>query len=113
MVPAEFLTRALRWFERRPRPKLTEIRAVSEEELAGMFLHAPDNPAWKATLAVLDLEVQEQLELCLEETLSNDVLRHRLGAVAGLLRFKQVLRDRETEARRREQEREEPAEQGA
>jgi len=83
---------------------LGAVVAISEGELAEMFLHVPDSPGWKATLAVLDLEVQEGLDRCLEERLTNEQLRYRLGCVAGLLEFKEVLLGREREASRKADE---------
>jgi hypothetical protein len=44
--------------------------------------------------------VQGGLDRCLDERLSNDQLRYRLGCVAGLLEFKEVLLLREAEARK-------------
>ena len=49
---------------------------------------------------VLNLEVQEGLDRHLEERLTNEQLRYRLGCVAGLLDFKEVLLEREREARK-------------
>jgi hypothetical protein len=85
---------------------LRAVRTVSEAELGEMFLHAPDSPLWRATLAVLDQEVQEGLERCLDERLTIEQMRSRLGGVGALLELKQVFEEREVEARRRQDEKE-------
>jgi len=83
----------------RPREKLRPVRVISERELAPMFLNAPNSPLWEATLATLDLQVQEALEESLEEALTDQQMRYRLGGVNELLRFKAHLLDRERAAR--------------
>lgn len=90
--------------------KLQPVQTISEQELGRRFLNAPNNPLWEATLAVLDLQVQEALDGALEETLSNEQLRTRVGGVAELLRFKANLEDRERTARLTETEAEKEAE---
>jgi hypothetical protein len=91
---------------RRPQ-KLKLVEVISERELASRFLNAPNSPLWEATLAALDLQVQEELDTTLEESLTNEQLRYRVGGVAGLLRFKANLQDRERQARQTESEQEE------
>ncbi len=95
------------------RPPLQAVQVISERELAGRFLNAPNSPLWEAVLAVLDLQVQEALEESLNETLTNEQLRYRIGGVAELLKFKANLGDRERQARLTERETEtEEAEAG-
>lgn len=120
-----FGQRADKGFDKVAREKsLGGVVAISEWELAEMFLHVPYPPGWKATLTVLDLQVQEGLERCLDEMLTNEQLRFRLGCVAAcppkcfpdcrgapgergwrrrrLLEFKGVLQEREREARKQD-----------
>lgn len=97
------MKKLLSWIRRR-RPHLEAVQLISEGRLAEMFKAAPDSPLWKATLAVVDLEVQEGLEECLDEKLSTEVLRHRIGMVAGMLAVKAALLEREHEARKVETE---------
>lgn len=96
----------------RRREKLKPVRVIGERELAGMFLNAPNSPLWEAMLATLDLQVQEALEETLEETLTNEQLRYRVGGVNELLRFKAHLLERERAARLTEAETETTEEQG-
>lgn len=81
------------------RPRLQPVRVISERELAARFLNAPNSPLWEATLAALDLQVQEAVEETLEETLTNEQLRARVGGVSELLKFKANLLERERAAR--------------
>lgn len=105
------LNKLVKWLLR-DRKKLEPVRVIGERELAAMFLNAPNNPLWLATHAALDLQVQEELDECLEETLTDQQLRHRTGGVAALLRFKANLQDREQEARRTETQDKAADEQG-
>lgn len=91
-----------RWFGRRR--ALTKVKTISEAELQELFLQAPDSPLWRATLSVLDQEVQEGLERCLDERLTNEQMRYRLGSVAGLLELRAEYEEREANARRRQEE---------
>lgn len=84
--------------------RLKPVELISERELASRFLQAPNNPLWEATLAVLDLQVQDALEETLDEDLTNEKLRYRIGGVAELLKFKGNLLDRERQARLTEAE---------
>lgn len=95
----------------RKRKKLEPVQVISEQELGRRFLNAPNNPLWEATLAVLDLQVQEALDGALEDTLTNEQLRTRVGGVAELLRFKANLEDRERAARLTETEAEKQEEE--
>lgn len=88
----------------RARPALRSVRVIAERELAEMFLNVPDSPGWKATLAVLDQEIQEGVERCLDERLTNEQMRFRLGGVHTLLEFKATLEEHEMEARRKPSE---------
>lgn len=94
----------------RRREKLKPVRVISERELAARFLNAPNSPLWEATLAALDLQVQEAVDETLEETLSNEQLRARVGGVSELLRFKANLLERERAARLTETQTEEEKE---
>lgn len=94
----------------RRREQLKPVRVISERELAARFLNAPNSPLWEATLAALDLQVQEAVEETLEETLSNEQLRARVGGVSELLRFKANLLERERAARLTETQTEEEKE---
>lgn len=91
--------RFCKWWPHRKVVAPLKVETISEARLQELFLNAPNNPLWQATLAVLDLEVQESLETVIDETLTNELMRFRVGAVAGLLQFKQKLLDREKEAR--------------
>lgn len=86
-------------FSRKAVPKLKPVEVITQARLGEMFLNAPDNPLWSATLAALDYQVQEEVDDALGEDLTNEQLRHRMGGVAGLLRFKRTLLDYEAEAR--------------
>lgn len=77
---------------------------IGEQELASRFLEAPGSRLFEAVLAVCDDEAQEQLEQCLDEGLSNEVLRYRVGAVAGILQVKERLQWYEEQAKKRESE---------
>lgn len=94
----------LRKLLRRRRPAVNEYQAIPEERLGEMFEHVPDTPGWKATLAQLDMAVQELCELALDEKLTEGQLRWRLGGAEALLAFRQRLTEREQEARARAEE---------
>lgn len=87
------------------------VATITEARLAEIFLNAPNNPLWDGTLAALDLQVQEELDQTIEESLTNEQLRFRIGGVAALLKFKQALRDYEADARLTQREIEERAAQ--
>lgn len=89
-----------RWFG--AGPQFARVETVTEERLQEMFLNVPDSPGWKATLAVLDSETLEAVDAAVDERLSNEQMRFRLGQVAGLLAFRQTLLDREVDARKRQ-----------
>lgn len=102
----------LRFFKRmfRGRTKLAAVEVISERELASRFLNAPNHPLWEATLATLDLQVQDALDETLEETLTDQQLRWRIGGVSELLKFKANLLERERQARLTETQAEEEKE---
>lgn len=79
-------------------------KVISEQELKERFLDAPGSRLFEAVLAVCDDEAQEQLEECLDEALSNEQLRYRVGAVAGIQQVKERLMEYEREARKVESE---------
>lgn len=82
----------------------TRPKVISEQELKARFLEAPGSRLFEAVLAVCDDEAQEQLEECLDEALSNEQLRYRVGAVAGIQQVKERLMEYEREAKRKESE---------
>lgn len=85
-------------------PPAARPQVIGEQELAARFLEAPGSRLFEAVLAVCDDEAQEQLEQCLDEGLSNEVLRYRVGAVAGILQVKERLQWYEEQAKKRESE---------
>lgn len=85
---------------REPERKREPVAVVTipEARLAEMFEQVPGTPGWKATLAVLDQEVQEACEAALDERLTEAQLRWRLGGAAALLTLKRTYLDYEEEA---------------
>lgn len=99
----------IRW---RPRADAAaKPKVISEQELKARFLDAPGSRLFEAVLAVCDDEAQEQLEECLDEALSNEQLRYRVGAVAGIQQVKERLMEYEREARKTEEEEKEDEEE--
>lgn len=106
-----------RWWDRelwqtRNEDEPTRPKVISEQELKARFLDAPGSRLFEAVLAVCDDEAQEQLEECLDEALSNEQLRYRVGAVAGIQQVKERLMEYEREARKVESETEKEEEEG-
>ncbi len=79
---------------------LRPVQTITEERLAEMFLHVPGTPGWQATLAVLDAETQEACDRAVDERLTNEQMRFRIGGVSALLELKATLLEREEQARK-------------
>ena len=81
------------------RPRLL-IATMPEVERTAAFLTAPNNPLWRATLAVLDEKLLEISDRAVDEKLPDAEMRFHLGGQAALMELRVELERCETNARR-------------
>lgn len=88
-----------RIFRRRSR-RLRPVGGLTEEKLSEIFLAAPENPLFQSVVAIIDLHVQETMDVTIDDKLDDKKQRWHLGGADALLKLRQDLLDRESEARR-------------
>lgn len=88
------------WGRRQTNQRRTHIAALlTEEQRVAAFVKAPGNDLFAAIIAELDELTMEVSDRAVDESISADQMRFRLGAQDGLLEFKEKLLRRESDAR--------------
>lgn len=90
-------------------PKLRAYSTITENELLERLSQAAGSPVYLAILVVVDEKILDWNNQALEENVTHEQLRRRLGGVAALNELKEELEDKISEARERQKEKEKTA----